>query len=191
MNDHAQLLEQFVASFEKFDDMTAIEGLSPVAWQLSAGQADEYGRRSWRPVKASSSRAVLDRLYSKFPLRFPSLFESFLLSYRWEEVELDSYRLMANPPGPDLSGFYSTISRDSGVWDALVAKGYLRFGRGRDADHDPICFDTKSRDKFGDCRVVKVDHQQILNHQRVRIVHQLASGFKDLVLQTINKAQSL
>ncbi|HLW55032.1 MAG TPA: hypothetical protein VKW06_19520 [Candidatus Angelobacter sp.] len=191
MNDHEQLLEQFIASFEKLDDMSAIQGLSPVDWQLSTTKPDEYGRITWRPRKVGSPRAQLDRLYLRFPLRFPTLFETLLLSYRWEEVDLGYYRLLANPPGADLSGFYGAISRDSAVWDVLVPSGHLPFAKGPKGDFDPVCFATKSRDKVGDCRIVKINHKEIMFNRRVKIVSQMALSFKDLVTQTVAKANEI
>jgi hypothetical protein len=52
MNDHAELVEKFIASFaavaETFD---ADEILDPVAWQLATGPADEYGYKRSSPIK--------------------------------------------------------------------------------------------------------------------------------------------
>jgi hypothetical protein len=42
------LLEQFVATFEKFDDMMSTSReLDPVAWELKVGEPDEYGWIKW------------------------------------------------------------------------------------------------------------------------------------------------
>jgi len=58
-------------------------------------------------------------------------------------------------------------------------------------DYDPVCFELKSRTKKKDYRIVKIDHEQILCHYRVKVVSEIASSFEELVLQTIDHADRL
>jgi hypothetical protein len=191
MKDPDFLLEQFVSCFEKLgDEMAAFRELDPIAWEFIGGGTDELGRRHWRPVKVTTDRSCLDPLYAKLPSRFPPLFERLVLSYRWADVDLKTFTLLANPRGPDLSRFFDQISKDPGLWEALIPAGYIRFGQGPDLDYDPICFNIRSRRKNGDCRVVKIDHEEILCNNRVKVVAELALGFEELVRQTIESAKS-
>ena len=57
-----------------------------------------------------------------------------------------------------------------------------------DLDYDPVCFDIKSRKLGGDCRIVKIDHEEILCNYRVKVVSELAPSFYQLVQQTIELA---
>jgi hypothetical protein len=95
---------------------------------------------------------------------------------------------MANPPGPDFKEFFREISRDPGLWEALIRAGYIRFGKGPDMDYDPVCFDMNSRKKNREMRVVKIDHEEILCNFRIKVVAELAPSFEALVLQTIEAA---
>lgn len=185
------LLEQFVATFEKFDEMmwTSRE-LDPVAWELRIAEPDQHGWFNWRPVKASTDRGLLEPIYAKLPARFPPLYEQLVLSYRWAEVDLGSFRLLANPPGPDLDGLLAEIERDKGLTESLIPAGYIKFGKGPDMDYDPVCFDIKSRTKSKDYRIVKIDHEQILCNRRVKVVAELAPSFEQLMIQTIEQANS-
>src|SRR3954468_1005774 len=97
------LLEKFLASFGKLDELTAWE-TDPIRQQLALGKPNQFGFREWRPIRANTPESFLDPLYEKLPARFPELYERLVLSYRWAEVDLKIYRLLANPPGPDLSG---------------------------------------------------------------------------------------
>jgi hypothetical protein len=187
MNDE-QLLEKYVAAFPSLSEMLAHETLFPTAWQLAVGDDDQYGYKRWRPVKVDAAPAMLEGIYSKLPARFPRLFERMVLSYRWAEVDLVKYRLLANPPGPDLSGLFQQISKAPALWEALLPAGFMQFGMGPDMDFDPVCFDIKSRKQGGDCRIVKIDHEEILCNNRVRVVAELAPSFCQLVLQTIEVA---
>lgn len=190
MNDKDLLLDQFVSSFEKLDEMTASKELSPLAWELAAGKSDDLGWKRWRPIKVATDPSCLEPLYAKLPARFPRLFEHLVLSYRWADVELKSLTLLANPRGSDLSRFWEQISSDPGLWTALITAGYIRFGRGADMDFDPVCFDVKTRRKNGDCRIVKIDHEEILCNNRVKVVAEIAPSFEALVEKTIELAKS-
>jgi hypothetical protein len=190
MEDWKGLLEQYVATFERLGDLSADELLDPIAWLLSFGDRDPQGFKAWRPAKVGTPASCLEQIYRKLPAPFPPLFEGLVLSYRWAEVDLQSYRLLANPPGPKLSGLLEEMSGDSALWEALLPAGYIQFGRGPDIDYDPVCFDMKSRKRSGDCSIVKIDHEEILCNYRVKVVAELAPSFEDLVLQTIQRSAS-
>jgi hypothetical protein len=160
------LLERFVASFEKLDERC----------------------RRWPPIKVRTEFSLLEPIYSKLPARFPPIFERLVVSYRWAEVDLQFHRLLANPSGPGLGGLLREMSGDPIIWKCLLDAGYIQFGKGPDIDYDPICFDIGSRNKNGDCKIVKIDHEQILCHNRVRLIAELAPSFEQLMLHTIDKA---
>lgn len=181
------LLDQFVASFEKLDDMSVLEGLDPIAAQLAVGEPDGWGRRHWRPSRVAPARALLEPVYAKMPAKFPLLFEDLVLSYRWAEADLKLFRLLPNPPGSNLKGLLEAMSGDRAVWSALLPAGFIQFGKGPDMDYDPVCFDISSTNKNRECRVVKIDHEEILCNNRVKIVSELAPSFESLVLKTIEQ----
>ena len=170
----AELLEQFVSSFEKLDDMAVIRVTNPIAWELRIGEPDQFGWMQWRPRKTIVDTESLAPLYAKLPARFPPLYEQLVLSYRWAEVDLVSFRLLANPPGSALSRLMSEIEKDKGLWESLIPAGYIQFGKGPDVDYDPICFDIKSRTKRNDYRIVKIDHEKILCDYKVKVVAEVA-----------------
>lgn len=184
------LIEQFIASFSKFDEMAVFREIDPIAAELGIGKNDTFDRIPWRPSRSATSKAALEPLYADLPARFPPLFERLTLSYRWAEVELDSYTLVANPPGPDLLRLLKELSRDPAFWEHLRPAGYIQFARGSDIDYDPVCFDIKRRKKNGDCPIVKIDHEEILCNNRVKVVKELAPSFDVLVRQTIEAANA-
>lgn len=184
------LPERFVATFEKLDELVAFRETDPVAWELRVESLDPRDWASWRPIRTATEPGFLDPLYAKLPARFPPLYEALVLSYRWAEVDLQSFRLLANPAGPDLSRLFAEIARDKGLWESLIPSGYIQFGKGPDMDYDPVCFDIKARTKSKDCRIVKIDHEEILCNSRVKVVAELAPSFEELVLQTIERAKS-
>lgn len=182
------LLSQYIASFEKLDEMREFPNIYPITGILAISKPDEYGAVVWRPRRTAPEPELLEPIYARLPARFPPLFENLLLKYRWAEVDLQQYRLLANPPGKDLQGFFQEMSRDKGLWEALTPAGFLPFGRGPDIDYDPVCFDISSRKKSREMRVVKIDHEEILCNLRIEVVAELALSFEALVQGTIDLA---
>lgn len=85
MKDHESVLEQYVGTFAKLDEMVADEAWDPLAPDLDTGEVDLIGRKIWQPFRFTSPRECLDLIYGKLPARLPPLFERLVLSYRWIE----------------------------------------------------------------------------------------------------------
>jgi hypothetical protein len=185
-NRRQELIDRFVSSFEKLDEMTAFPH-ETIALQFATSEPDEYGGLHWRPKKLQTNSAALQAVYAYLPARFPPLFEQLLLSYRWAEIDLVDYRLLPNPLGPGLLGFLEQMSHDRAIWNALIPAGYVQFGKGADMDYDPVCLDISSPRKNRDYRIVKIDHERILCFGRIKVVAEVASSFEDLVLRTIDR----
>jgi hypothetical protein len=188
MNDE-ELLERYVATFPRLDEMVVDVTWFPAAAGLVVGDTDLSDYKQWEVIKVDTPPQQLEEGYTRLPARFPRLFELMLLSYRWAEVDLGTYTLLANPPAPDLNEFFRQISKDPSLWEALIPAGFIQFGKGTDLDYDPVCFDIKTRKHGGDCRIVKIDHEEILCNNRVKVVAELAPSFYQLVLQTIELAK--
>jgi hypothetical protein len=181
-----ELLTRFIATFGILDEMRASQDLSPIAWQLAAGPADDYGEKIWRPLRRDTEPELLERVYAKLPARFPPLYERLLLTYRWDMVDLEFLRLLPNPPGEDFSELLP--KEKDFLANFLIKAGYIRFGLGPDIDFDPICFELRSRKKSREFRVVKIDHEDILCREKLTIVSEVAPTFRDLVLKVIELA---
>ena len=184
------LVERFVDSFGNLDDMRVNADIDPIAPELAFGERDEFGQTKWRPLRYATDASHLELLYAKLPARLPKLYERLILSFRWAEVDLETFRLLANPPGPDLGGLSQEVIKDQFLSDVLLKNGFVKFGKGPDIDYDPVCFNISARMKNGDCRVVKIDHEEILCNSRIRIVREMAESFEKLMLTTIALSES-
>ncbi len=183
------LLEKYVATFEIFDDLFSMD----VSEDLRTGE--EYATMmNWSPRKVATEPAELAEMYRSLQFCgfnstcFPPLYEKLILSFRWAEVELDCYTLIANETGKDLLPLFSALLNDRGLYDTLLPNGYFQFAKGPDAAYDPVCFDFRNRQKNGDCRIVRIDHEEILCRGRIEVVEELAPNFRTLVLTTISSA---
>lgn len=63
------LIERFIASFDKLDEMTENPEIYPLVSQLAVGSPDPYGRLRWSPMKVSTDASQLDFLMAKLPAR--------------------------------------------------------------------------------------------------------------------------
>ena len=131
---------------------------------------------------------MLDPLYAKLPARSPPLYEQLVLTCRWADVSLGSYRLIGNPLGPDLSGLLDKMLKDKFLSACLLKNGYIPFGKGPDIDYDAVRFDLKSRKKNREFSIVKLDHEEILCVERIKVVAELAPTFEHLVKTTVELA---
>lgn len=171
----SDLLAQYVATFEKLDELVDFnipEGL-PV-------HESEYGGWIWQPIRFSTSPSALKSLYHDLGLsgqgsgRLPPLYEALILSYRWGQVDLVTYRLLPNWPAQDFSPLLSTYQVYEGLRATLMPNGFFQFGQGPGVDFDPVCFDFRHRQKNGDCRIVKINHEDILIRSRINVIEELA-----------------
>lgn len=189
MKNSGALLEEFVGAFGKFYELAEYVEVQPLVAELAVGPPDEAGHTRWQPAKIATDRCCLDPLYARLPAPFPPLYEKLVLSYRWAEVDLGTFALLANPPGLDLTRLFGEVSKDPGLWQALIPAGYIQFAKGPDIDYDPVCFDTGHQRKNRDCPIVKIDHEEILCNNRIKVVGELAPSFEELVRDTIVRAK--
>jgi len=200
--DDAELIDTFIAEFTKgeplrlFRRFSLPDGVEPedVAllltepWHEDADD-DVDGWATWRPLRVHTPPEALKALYDVVPGPLPPLYEQLILAYQWGEVDLDKYRLLPNfPPSPN--GLIKTLRSDAVMFRVLSFHRFVQFGKGPDVDYDPVCFDLSQRSAGRDCAIVKLDHEEILNHERIRIVATVAVSFRQLVLDTIGDTRS-
>ena len=176
--DDQQLVDEFVASFTRLDDVIVHSelGLPP---ELQTDWIDGFER--WQPVAVHTERAALAAVYRRLPRRFLPLYERLILSYRWLDVDLRLLRLLPNPPGLTLEPLIQGIVRDPIFVKVLIPKGYIPFAMASDS-YDPICFDTTRPTKHGDCPIVRFGHEPILCDEQISDSEDIKPSFRSLVV---------
>lgn len=119
------------------------------------------------------------------------MFERFILSYRWAAVDIGYFELLPNPLGSTLAGLQAEILRDGHLYPTLFRHEYLQFGKAGGGWYDPVCFDCSRRKKQGDCPVVRLDHEEILCNERIRVTEELAPSFQELISKTLEWAEKI
>ena len=61
--------------------------------------------------------------------------------------------------------------------------GFIHIGRPATRNHDPICLDFRRPAKTGEAGIVRLDHEEILRNDSIRIVETIAPSFLALLAQ--------
>jgi hypothetical protein len=147
-----------------------------------------YAACSTQFIRATTADAALEPIYARIPARFPPLYERLVLSYRWDELDFETYRLLENPPRVGLEGLFGAMTRDRGLTEVTLPAGYIQFAKAAGGNYDPVCFDLSSRKKGRDFAVVRLDHEAILCDSKIKVVEKLAANFEQLMRDTIGRA---
>ena len=62
------LIERFIASFNKLDEMADFPEINPLVRQFALGEPDTYGRLLWKPLKVPPIRLSSNLCSPSFPL---------------------------------------------------------------------------------------------------------------------------
>jgi hypothetical protein len=199
--DDAGLIEAFVAEFTRDEPLMLFrefslpggvqpEDVAPLLAEPWHEDADDiHAWATWRPLRVHTPPEALKAFYDVVPGPLPPLYEQLILAYQWAEVAFARYRLLPNfPPSPD--GLIKTFRRDAFMFRVLTSNRFVQFGMGPDVNYDPVCFDLSRRAADRDCAIVQLDHEEILIHERVRIVATVATSFRQLVLETIGEGRA-
>lgn len=179
----AELLRAFVASFAATGEL--LEAADQVPPDLRCSETVEPGEFfvSWKPLRRETPASACQELEARLPAPLPPLYRRLILSYRYLRVELGELCLLANPPSPGLAGLEQEMFRDALLSRVMLQHGYIPFGKGAGGDYDPVCFNIARRTADGDMQVVRLDHEEILCYERIKVRAVLSPTFRQLVEQ--------
>ena len=193
--DDDDLIRRFVATFRTLDGLHSWQS-EPLPAELAAEpDSDDWVPVRWQPAAAPTDREHLAPIYERLPrhhrlpARLPALYERLVLSYRWLRVHLETVMLLANPPGPTLSGLADEIFCDPVLINTLIPAGFVPFGKVSGGGYDPMCFDLNSM-KRDDCPIIQIEHESALCHDRIGQTWQRFSSFRELMFDTIDRANA-
>jgi hypothetical protein len=68
------------------------------------------------------------------------------------------------------------VFKDKGIFPTLHKNGFLQFGLPHETNYDPVCFHMKRRSR-ADAPIVQLDHEQLVQWSRIRVVREIAPSF--------------
>ena len=182
-----KLLQQFVDSFQRHDDMWAAEDTPlDITVKRDLNEWDSWKEPlRWHPIRIDTDRHDLAPLYSRVAGNFPILYERLVLSYRWLEVNLGIVRLLANPPGERLIGLTEAILGDHIFAEVLIPAGFVPFARAPSGNYNPVCFNLNAMTSQCDCPIFQFEHEAILSHSKIGEHWECWSSFRELMTEVI------
>lgn len=137
------------------------------------------------PIRKEDNETRLDLLAAKLPKRLPQSFAALLSRYSFPSfdvagISLFEWESASNPYIDEASAAEGSLS------ELLIPAGYVQIGRPDTGSFDAVCFDLNQN---RECRIVKVDHEQILCNWRVRVSGVLWPSFIKLVEGVLSSAQ--
>jgi hypothetical protein len=117
------------------------------------------------------------------PFRLPPSYRSLLLRYRFTAIAAGTVNLFGNVDGYSNDDVVIASGRDPLLSSVTQSNGFVQIGRPASGSYDPICFDLRSRSKSGEAGIVRLDHEEILINDSIRVVEKVADSFVELLAQ--------
>jgi hypothetical protein len=137
-------------------------------------------------VKVDPSKVIFSRiaeaawievLESKLPSRLPTSFRSLVTRYAFASFDIGPLRVFGNTGLDEEDDLNVAIFRDPTMAQALLKNGYIQFARPDTGSYDPICFDARKSAANREFAIVRLDHEQILCNDRIKVVEKVADSF--------------
>jgi hypothetical protein len=141
------------------------------------------GTLSQEGINIGQSKNInwIDNFISIFPAKYAPSFMSLITRYTFDEFTADKITFYANGGNSEPHGLRNAILKDRIIFTATSANGFLHFTRSADGSYDPICFDVRNRRSDKEYPVVRLDHEEILQFERIKIVEILYSSLAELM----------
>ncbi len=131
-------------------------------------------------IRAEDNGWRLGMLEKRLPKRMPQSFESLLSRYSFPAFDVLGTTLFAW--NSDANEYITEASAPkNSLSELLIPAGYVQIGRPDTGNFDAICFDLNRQSQNRECRVVRVDHEDILCNWKVRVSAELWPSFITLI----------
>ncbi len=127
----------------------------------------------------------IDKIINRLPTKFPPSFMSLISRYIFDDFEAGEIWFYANRGDGSQEELEQAIFKDKIIAKTTINNGFIHFARPIDGSYDPICFDIRKRKKNGEFQVVRLDHETMLQFEKIKIKESIASSLLEYMeLQT-------
>jgi hypothetical protein len=127
-------------------------------------------------------------LEAKLPKPFPVSFRSFVSRYSFSAFEAGALSFFANLGDSSDEELSAAIFKDRFIADVTLKAGYIQFARHAGGSYDPVCFDANRSLKNREFPIVRLDHEEILCRDRIRVSEMLSDSFIRYVADVVGRA---
>ena len=114
---------------------------------------------------------------AKLPARLPPSFRSLILRFRFGPFRASGIEFFGNRGGGERDDLVIASLSDAALARVTRAHRFIQVGRPETRAYDPVCFDMSRRSKEGEAPLVCLDHEEILIHERIRVLRECARSF--------------
>ena len=153
----------------------------PEPCKLSQSEAPDWF--DWQIVRSTSTEWLTD-LERRLPFRLPPTFRSLIARYLFPSFEvgpLTLYSVGVSDPDSTEMELKLAIFADSHISPFLLRNRLLPFARPADWSYDPVCFDLRNPSRKSEPPVLRIDHEEILCNNRLRVVELVSPRFHELI----------
>jgi hypothetical protein len=119
---------------------------------------------------------------AKLPRRLPRSFFSLVTRYCFPSFELAEIEFFANRDGQADDELVVAAFRDKYLWRPAFTQGFVHIGKSSTGSYDPICFDMRDQRPGQEYPLVRLNHEELLQKERIRIVEEIAESFLALIV---------
>jgi len=132
-------------------------------------------------IMAIGSAPWIDALVAQFPRGLPVSFEALVKRYSFPVLEIEDIELFSNLGDLSYDDISTAIFRDKAIYETTTKAGLIQFARLRDGSYDPICFDARTTKNNREYPIVRLDHEELLCNDRIKIKSKIADSFYKLL----------
>jgi hypothetical protein len=126
-----------------------------------------------------ASAPWIDTFEDRLPAKLPRSFSSLVRRYSFPSFEFAGVTFFSNLGTADEEDLANAVFRDRHL-AAAVANGFVQIGRPETGSYDLVCFNTRDR-RAAECPLVVLDHEELLQHDKVRVTSTVARSFLELI----------
>ena len=140
---------------------------------------------SWSIKSSNNSERIRD-LEARLRLTLPRSYRDLLCRYSFPAFEIERMMLFSNT-GRDLPWeLEKRLFLDPHMSPALLAARYVQIGNPQFYSYDPVCLAIGDRAAEG--RLVRLDHEALLQRDELRVVQEIAPTFASLMDDIVRAA---
>jgi hypothetical protein len=129
----------------------------------------------------------IDEAQKRLSFELPSCFTGLVRRCIFTGFEISRFHHYDNYDGDDDWCWHVALGKDQIIFAVCTRFRFLPIGQPEQGNYDRICLDI-NRLKEGDCPVVQIDHEVILQREKIKIV---ADSYNNLVTRVLSAYQQL
>ena len=122
-------------------------------------------------------------ILKRLPAKYPPSFLSLITRYVFDAFDIHKISLFSNRGDYTHDDLGVAIFQDRLIFQTTASNGFIQFARPSDGSYDPVCFDIRKRNKSGEYKMVRLDHEKILQFEEIKVVEDIAASFIEAINQ--------